>query len=75
MENNVAENSKKIAFVRNGVISQILDTDPIIAELILEDCLKVDISDLENAQNATPDDLYDQATNTITLLEKQSYQG
>ncbi len=75
MENTVAENSKKIAFVKNGVISQILDTDPTIAALILEDCLKVDISDLENAQNATPDDLYDQVTNTITLLEKQSYEG
>lgn len=65
-------NSKKIAFIQNGVILQVLSTDPGLADFILSNCEKVDITDLANGESAISDDLYDSGTRTITLI-RESY--
>lgn len=64
-------NSKKIAFVQDGVILQVLDTDEPLADLILSGSLKIDITGLPNAENAVANDLYDSSTSTITLVREE----
>lgn len=72
MSDTTAVNSKKIAFVQDGVILQILDTDAAFADVILSNSVKVDITDLTDADSAAANDLYDSSTRTITLV-RESY--
>jgi hypothetical protein len=71
MADNSPENTKKIAFVQNGVIMQILDTDEAFSALLLGNLDKVDISSIENAADAVANDLYDASTQTITLVREE----
>jgi len=66
------ENSKKIAFIQDGVILQVLDTDAVFADVILSNAEKVDITGLTDAESAGANDLYDSSTGTITLV-RESY--
>lgn len=71
MADSSPENTKKIAFVQNGVIMQILDTDEAFSALLLGNFDKVDISSIENAADAVANDLYDASTQTITLVREE----
>jgi hypothetical protein len=71
MADNSPENTKKIAFIQNGVIMQILDTDEAFSALLLGNFDKIDISNIENAADAVPNDLYDESTRTITLVREE----
>lgn len=67
-------NSKKIAFVQDGVILQVLDTDAVFADVILSNSTKVDITGLTDAESAGTNDLYDSGTRTITLVREPTPQ-
>ena len=71
MSDNSLENTKKIAFIQDGVIMQILDTDEALSALLLGNFDKVDISNIENAADAIANDLYDASTQTITLVREE----
>lgn len=61
------ESTNRIAFVKDGVIEQILITDVDMADLILGDSLKVDITPFPNGVDAKPGDTYNIEDNTIIL--------
>ena len=67
----MTENTNKIAFIKNGSIEQILDTDTSIAELITGDSLKIDITLVPNGTNAKIGDVYNTEENIITLMTYQ----
>jgi hypothetical protein len=67
----MTENTNKIAFIKNGSIEQILDTDTSIAELITGDSLKIDVTLLPNGMSAKIGDVYNTEENTITLMTYQ----
>ncbi len=67
-------NSKKIAFIQDGVILQVLDTDAVFADVILSNSQKVDITGLTDAESAGKNDLYDSSTGVITLVREPASQ-
>lgn len=64
--------TKRIAFVQDSTILQILDTDDAVASLVLGNIQKVDITNSINSSVAKVNDIYDSASDTIISVDSSN---
>jgi hypothetical protein len=64
--------TKRIAFVEDNTILQILDTDDAVASLVLGNIQKVDITNSTNSSVAKVNDIYDSASDTIISVDSSN---